>query len=135
MQYQIIYTKLKEIKKGQFVKVHYQTKSKNGYVKDTETVIRFVQYGHINGVQVAGKPNPNEKHIINDILIYNSNTNQYYLQMAIANTSYKPVVKYFDNNQNEISKQAYELANPKKSYQNIVSVFRKNIVDIIDINY
>lgn len=130
MTIQELHNALANIKKGQMVKVHYIT-VKGNYSKETETVIRFVDYGHINGVQVKGKPNPNETYD-NYGVIYNSNTQQYYLQMATINTNHKAKVKYYLNGA-EIDKATYDLANPPKPNQQPLVVFKKNIKDIISL--
>lgn len=120
------------IKKGQMVKVHYQTKGKElGYTKETQMVVRFVEYANINGVQAKGKANPNESYDNNGI-IYNSNTQEYYLQMATINTNYKPETHYYLNGV-EITKNEYEIANPSKPRTQPLVVFRKNIKDIISL--
>ena len=124
------------IKLGQFTKVHYLTKGSKdpNYRKETETVIRFVEYGHINGVVVKGQGNPNESHVIPNILIYNKNTGKYYLQMAIVpSETIVPNVKYYYQDQ-EIDKATFEAANPKRpSAKSPTIVFRKCIDDIISL--
>ena len=123
-----IQTKLATIKKGRITKVHYQT-IKGDYKKETQTTIRFVEYAHIKGVNAKGKGNPNETHTIANMLIYNKNTNKYYLQMATVKGS-KPKVAYFFKGQ-PITKADYELANPSKPFDSVV--FKKDIADIISL--
>ena len=123
------------IKKGELTNVHYQTSAKKDptYRKETKTVIRFVHYGNIKGVEVKGKPNPNETHIIPDILIYNKNTQQYYLQMAIfPSETIKPQVTYYHLDQ-EIDKATFETIEPSKPRTQPLVIFRKNIKDIISL--
>ena len=134
MTLQEITTALSKCQNGQFTKVHYETKAKNGFRKETKTLIRFVEYSHIKGVQVKGKANPNESHIIENKLIYNKNTNAYYLQMALVDIpNYRAEVRYFDNNNKEITKADYETANPKKAYSTPTTIIRKRIDDIIEL--
>ena len=128
MTIQELHNALANIKKGQITKVHYIT-TKGDYSKETETTIRFVEYSHINGVNAKGKVNPNESYD-NYGVIYNKNTNQFYLQMATIDTNHKPKVKYFYKGQ-EIDKATYDMANPSKPFDS--PVFRKNIKDIISL--
>lgn len=123
---------LATIKKGKFATIHYQ-KTNNGYSKETEKTIRFVEYSHIKNVQVKGKANPNDNYV-SEFVIYNKNTQKYYLMVATTNTPYKAQVKYYLNGV-EIDKDTYEQANPpKKSYSSSPSpVFKLHIEDIISI--
>jgi len=122
---------IQTIKKGRMVKVHYIT-IKGDYSKETKTTIRFCNYGKISGVQVKGKPNPNEQTIIKDILVYNTNTKNYYLIMKTINTNHKAKVKYFYKGQ-EIDKATFDSANPSKPNQQPLITFKKNINDIISL--
>ena len=123
---------LSTIKKGAMVKVHYQTIN-GDYSKDTQTIVRFVKYANIKGVQVQNKANPNESHDgIYEAIIYNSNKNEYYLQMATIKTRAKSKVIYYHLGQ-EITQSEYEQANPSKPRTQPLIVFRKNIKDIISI--
>lgn len=130
MTIQEIHNALAKIKKGQITKVHYKT-TKGAYTKETETTIRFVEYSHINGVNAKGKVNPNETYD-NYGVIYNKNTNKFYIQMATIETNHKAKVKYYLNN-TEIDKATYELANPSKPRTSALVVFRKDISDIISL--
>lgn len=123
---------LANIKKGQMTKVHYFT-TKGAYTKDTEMVVRFVEYSHIKGVQAKGKVNPNESYDKYGV-IYNKNTNKFYLQMATINTKYKANVHYFLNGA-EITKEQYESANPSNPNKKPSPVIRKDISEIIAIGY
>ena len=131
MTLQEITSKIKTIKKGVMVKVHYIT-VKGDYTKETQSTIRFVKYANIKGVQAKNQGNANESHIVENMLIYNQNTKQYYLQMATINTNYKAKVKYYYQGQ-EIDKATYDKANPSKSNTQPLVVFRKNIKDIISL--
>ena len=121
--------KLNTIKCGRITKIHYVT-IKGDYTKETETCVRFVDYAHIKGVTPKGKPNANDNHIIKNMLIFNKNTHQYYLQCATINGNHKAHVKYFYQGK-EIDKATYESANPSKPFNS--PVFRKNINDIVSI--
>lgn len=125
-----LHNALAKIKKGQITKVKYQTIN-GAYSKETETTIRFVEYSHINGVNAKGKVNPNESYD-NYGVIYNKNTNQFYLQMATINGNHTPKVKYYYQGQ-EIDKATYDTANPKKPSSQPLIIFRKNIKDIISL--
>ena len=122
---------LAKVKPGRMVKVHYKT-IKNGYRKETKTIVRFVEYAHISGVVAKGKGNGNESHIIKNMVIYNSNTKKYYLQMATIKTNHKAEINYFYNDQ-PITKADYDLANPPRPNAQPLVVFRKDIADIISI--
>lgn len=126
-----IVRKLMGIKKGAMVKVHYIT-VKGDYKKETYSVVRFVKYANINGVQAKNQGNANENHIVANALIYNQNTKQIYLQMATIKTNYKAKVKYYYQGQ-EIDKATYDKANPSKPNTQPLVVFRKNIKDIISL--
>ena len=102
------------------------------YQKVTKALVRFVEYSHIKGVQVKGKSNPNESRTLNDMVIYNKNTNKYYLQMATIKTNHKNEVNYYCDQQ-PITKAQYELANPPRPNTQPLVVFRKDIADIISI--
>lgn len=118
-------------RKNQYTHIKYQ--SVNGdYRKETEMVVRFVDYSHIKGVVVAGKPNPNETHITDEI-VYNSNTNQYYILINTTGCdNHKPSSKFYYQD-NEIDRQTYEVANPPRKYNKPLVIFKKNIKDIISI--
>ena len=120
-----------KIKKGKMVKVHYIT-TKGDYSKETETVVRFVKYGNIKGVQPKGNGNSNDNYIIPNALIYNANKQEYYLIMATINTPYKAKVKYFYQG-NEIDKATYDNGVPSRPNTQPLVVFKKNIKDIISL--
>lgn len=121
---------LSNIKKGKFATIHYQ-KVNGDYLKETEKTIRFVAYENIKGVQVKNKANANDNYV-SDFIIYNSNTQKYYLMVATTNTPYKAQVKYYKNGV-EITKEEYEMENkPRKSY-GPSPVFKLHIEDIISI--
>lgn len=122
---------LSTIKKGAITKVHYVT-NKGDYSKETKTCVRFVEYANIKGVTPKGKGNPNESHTIKNMLIYNQNTDKYYLQMATIKTNHKAQVTYYHNGV-EITKQEFEMANPPRPNSQPLVVFRKDIADIISI--
>lgn len=119
------------IKKGRMVKVHYQT-IKGDYTKETQTIVRFVEYSHISNVQSKGKHNPNESAVNPNFqfIIYNANKQEYYLAMATIKTKASPKVKYYYKGQ-EIDKATYDMANPSKPFN--TPWFKKNIKDIISI--
>ena len=129
-----IYAKACEIdqnKRGQIMKVHYVT-IKGDYTKETETHVRFVKYSNIKGVDVKGKPNPNEIYVVNNILLFNKKNRQFYLRLETINTSAKANVKYYYQGQ-EIDKATYEMANPSKPRKEPLTTYIKNIKDIISI--
>ena len=120
------------IQKGRITKVHYQT-IKGDYTKETETLVRFVKYANIKGVQAKGQSNPNEtKDQTSEFLIFNAKTNKHYLQMATTNTKAKAKVKYYYQGQ-PITKAEYDMANPPRPNTQPLVVFRKDIADIISI--
>lgn len=130
MTIQELHNALSKIKKGAITKVHYIT-NKGAYSKETETTIRFVEYSHISGVSAKGKVNPNESYDRYGV-IYNKNTQQFYIQFATIETNHKAKVKYFFNGV-EIDKATFELANPPRPNTQPLVVFRKNIKDIISL--
>ena len=123
---------LSKIKKGKYATIHYQ-KVNGAYTKDTEKTIRFVEYSHIKGVQAKNKANANDNYV-SDFIIYNKNTQKYYLMVATTKSTHKAQVKYYHNGV-EIDKATFELANPpKKSYGSVPSpVFKLFIEDIVSI--
>ena len=132
MTLQEIENKMTTIRKGAITKVHYLT-TKNGYTKETQTCVRFVKYANIKGVVPSGKTNPNEQKTNNEFVIYNANTQKYYLQMATIKTNHKAQVSYYYQG-NPITKQEYEMANPPRPTNGKVPpVIRKDIADIVSI--
>ena len=131
MTLQEVTSKLSTIRKGTITKVHYVT-IKGDYTKETQTKVRFVKYGNIAGVTVAGKTNPNEQKTTSEFVIFNAKTNKHYLQMATIKTKSKAQVKYYYQGK-EITKQEYDLANPPRPSTQPLVVFRKDINDIISI--
>ena len=127
-----VQAKMATIQKGRITKVHYLTQ-KNGYTKETETLVRFVKYANIKGVQAKGQVNPNEtKDQTNEFLIYNANTKKWYLQMATTKSKAKAKVSYYYQG-NPITKAEYEMANPSRPNTQPLVVFRKDITDIVSI--
>ena len=136
MELQEIIERLATIKKGHYVNVGYETikvVKKLGITlkKTTHTTIRFVEYGHIKGVDVKHKPNPNEQWLPTG-LIYNTNTQQYYLQMATIKNSHKKGITTYEMNGKVIDKETYNQY-VKPSAKPIENIFRKNIKDIISL--
>lgn len=137
MELQELQYALAKIKKGQYFAITYRTTKlhkKQGVTleKETQTIARLVEYSHINGVEVKGKPNPNEQYVDSHI-IYNSNTDKYYLLMATTqNPNYKAKVVYKVNGKivNKETYQQYDQPNPN---QQPLIVFKKCIDDIISI--
>ena len=123
-----------EIKKGQFTRAKWQSvktdKEGNEYKKVSNGVIRFVAYGHIKGVEVKGKVNPNEECLIPNTLYHNTKTNNYLVQLA--KTDIKPVSTYYCNGQ-QITKETYELANPSKTYGQPSEVFRVKLENLLEL--
>ena len=120
----------KSIKLGVMYKVNYITYGKvEGYSKETTTTIRFVEYAHLQGVEIKGKPNKNENYIVDNILLYNSNTNNYYFRFETIETPYKAKVKYYYNGI-EITKEEYEKVNPPRKSNTPLKTFIKKIQDI-----
>ena len=127
-----VQSQMATIQKGRITKVHYQT-IKGDYAKETKTLVRFVKYGNIKGVQVKGQVNQNEtKDQTNEFIIFNAKTNKHYLQMATTKTKAKAQVKYYYQGK-EITKAEYEMANPSRPNTQPLVVFRKDIADIISI--
>lgn len=115
MTLQALQNKLATIRKGAFTKINYAT-TKNGLTKNTNAVVRFVRYSHIKGVTPTGKTNPNEQWLTSEI-VYNSNTQKHYLQ--VATTTLKSKSTYY-NGENEISKEEYEKVNKPSNYKPVV---------------
>lgn len=106
------------IKRGCFFPIRYET-LKNGLTKKTKLIARFVQYSHINGVIPSGKKNENEQWQDTDI-VFNSNTQKFYLQFATTNTRAKAISTYY-NGEIEITKEEYEQVNkPRKGDKPVV---------------
>ena len=124
--------RLEKIRKGTIRRVTYVT-TNGDYSKVTTTYVRFVNYAHINGVQPKGKANANENHYLKDMIIYNSNTKRFYLQMATIKTNNQPTIVYYNGN-NPITKSEYEMAVPPRPRTQPLVVFRKGIEDIISID-
>lgn len=122
-----------EIKKGQFTKATWQSeKVLKGvaYKKVSQGVVRFVQYGNIQGVQVMGKTNPNEKCIIPNTLYHNTNTNNYLVQLATTET--KPHCKYYVNGV-EVDKATFEQGNPPRKNSQPSPVFRVKLENLLEL--
>lgn len=121
-----------EIKKGQFTKATWQSiKVVNGIEckKVTHGVVRFVQYGHIQGVVVKGVVNTNEQCLIPNTLYYNNKTNNYLVQLARTET--KPTSKYYLNGQ-EVDKATFETINKPRNYNGAPSVvFRVKLENLL----
>ena len=134
MELQEITNKLNSITKGQYTNVCYKTtKIINGVEceKTTHTIVRFVEYSHIKGVEVKGKSNPNEQY--HNGLIYNEHTNKWYIQMAVVNNpNFKAKVEYKVNGQ-VVSKEQYQEVDKPKPNKTEMIVFRKCIDDIISL--
>jgi len=128
MELKEVQDKMAVIQKGRITPVGYIT-TKGDYTKETETLVRFVPYAHINGVEVKGKENPNESKD-SEFIIYNAKTGKHYLQMAtFKRANGKAKVKYYYQG-NEITKEEYEMANPPRPSSQVPVVFRKDIKDI-----
>ena len=134
MTLQEITKAMAKIKKGHYTNVVYKTaKTINGIEceKTTQTIVRFVEYSHIKGVEVKGKANPNESY--NNGLIYNKNTDKWYLQMAtVKNDTIKAKVVYKLNGEIVDKSEYQEIDKPKTKKVEMV-VFRKCINDIISL--
>ena len=120
-----------EIEKGEFVSASWKSeKVINGdtYQKISNGVVRFVKYGNINGVQVKGKVNPNEQVIIPNVLIHNTKTNNYLVQMATTNVKAK--VAYYINGV-ETDKATYEQAIPPRASNGETIVFRVKLENLL----
>lgn len=137
MELTTIVKKLAAIKKGAYTKVVYRTTKelkKIGVVleKTTDTTIRFVEYGHIKGVEVKHKPNQNEQWLPNG-LIYNGNTNSYYLQMATIKNGHNKAKIVYKVNGEVVDKETYQQYDKPNPNKEPLVVFRKNINDIISL--
>lgn len=119
-------------RKNCYSNIKYQS-VKGDYRKETEMTIRFVEYSHISGVQVAGKPNPNETHLTDyPQIVYNSKNNEYYLMInPTKSDTHKPKSKFYYQDQ-EIDRATYESVVKPRPFNN-PPVFRKNIKDIISL--
>lgn len=130
-EFQDIYNQ--EIKKGQYTKAKWQSvKMINGkeFKKISSGVVRFVEYGHINGVQVKGKVEVNNNCIIPNTLYYNSNTQNYLVQLATTNV--KPTSTYYINGV-EVDKATYELENPPRQNSQASPVFRVKLENLLEL--
>lgn len=123
-----------EIKKGQFTKATWQSvktdKQGNEYKKVSNGVVRFVQYGNIQGVEVKGKVNVNEDCLIPNTLYFNAKTNNYLVQLGTTDTKAKST--YYCNGV-EIDKATYELANPPRNNPNPSPVFRVKLENLLEL--
>ena len=123
-----------EIKKGQFTKATWQSvktdKQGNEYKKVSNGVVRFVQYGNIQGVEVKGKVNVNEDCLIPNTLYFNAKTNNYLVQLGTTDTKAKST--YYCNGV-EIDKATYELANPPRNNPNPSPVFRVELENLLEL--
>lgn len=122
-----------EIKKGCFISASWQSvKTINGkeYKKVSQGVVRFVQYGNIAGVQVAGKINVNEECIIPSALYYNSKTNNYLVQLSTTET--KPHCTYYINGE-AVDKATFELENPPRHNSQASPVFRVKLENLLSL--
>lgn len=126
------------IGKGKLTHVTYE-KTENGYTKTTTMVCRFINYYNMKSVKESGKtqaqakPNPNIQTIIEHILTYNTNTQNYLLHCyPLPNQKSKSIYK--DNNGNEITKEQYQaVVPPKKTYGNPSPVRQIKIQDLVKI--
>lgn len=107
------------VKKGIYHIFTRKHEEKNGYY--------FIKSytGHLGSYAVASgkdtntiKASPNQITIIENVLYYNTNTNNYLLKiLSTNNDNHRTKASYYDNNGKEISKQEYEMVNPpKKTY-------------------
>ena len=120
-----------EVKKGRFTKATWQSiKVINGdeYKKVSQGVVRFVAYGHIKGVSVVGKVNTNEQCVIPNILYFNTNTNNYLVQMA--KTKNKAHCKYYING-NEVDKATFEQGNHQRKVSQPSPIFRIKLENLL----
>lgn len=125
-------TELKN-KKGQFLNAQWKSeKVVNGetYTKVSKGIVRLVQYGHINGVEVKGKSNPNEKVLIENTLYENTNTKSVLVQLAT--TDKKSMVSYYINGK-ETDKTNYEMVIKPRPNQEKPVVFRVRVENLISI--
>lgn len=123
-----------EIKKGQFTKATWQSvktdKQGNEYKKVSSGVVRFVQYGNIQGVVVVGKVNTNENCLIPNTLYFNAKTNNYLVQLGTTETKAKST--YYCNGV-EIDKATYEMANPPRNNPTPSPVFRVKLENLLEL--
>lgn len=118
-------------KKGQFTKATWQSvKVIKGIEcrKVSNGVIRFVQYSHIKGVNVANKANPNQECLIDNALYYNAKTNNYLVRFAT--TTIKPHSKYYLNGE-EVSKEEFEkIKAPSNVVSPVFNVLLENLIEL-----
>lgn len=122
-----------EIKKGQFTKATWQSvKTIKGVEckKVSSGVVRFVEYGHIKGVQVVGKQVASENCLIPNTLYYNSNTNNYLVQLSTTET--KPHCTYYINGV-EVDKATFEQTNPPRQNSQASPVFRVKLENLLEL--
>lgn len=132
---------MKGVKNGQFVKIHYRSvkapmdkSNTSEYVKETETVVRFVEYANINGVVVKGGK-ALERDIENKYLRITKNGN-YLVQVSVANIpNHKPTIKFMKDH-NEITKDQFnsETKQSKPSSSPLVTYTIK-LENLIALNY
>ena len=122
-----------EIVKGQFVNAVWCSEKKvKGVVcrKVSYGVIRFVKYGNIKGVKVVGKVNVNEQCVIPNTLYYNTNTKNYYVQLATTNALVQK--QEFFINGVECDKETYQtLVKPSDHSQS--PVFRVKLENLLSL--
>lgn len=118
---------LKTIKKGVFTRAKWQS-VKGEYTKVSTGKVRLVKYANIKGVQVKGKANANDNAIIDNVLYYNANTNNYLVQLAKTNTKAKVI--YYHNGK-EITKAEYDANVKQSAYKNDSPIFRVKLENLL----
>lgn len=122
---------LKDLKKGVYHKASWKSVTNNGYEKISVGVVRLVRYGSINGVEIKGKSNPNEKELISNMVYQNVNTGNTLVQLAKSKSpKHHTKVSYLLNGE-EITKEEYELANPPKKSYGDSPIFRVKLENLI----
>lgn len=121
-----------KVKKGKFTHLKWcSSKTINGveYKKVSSGKVRFVAYGNIKGVVVAGKVNTNEQCLIPSVLYYNTKTNNYYVQVATTNT--KIANQKFYINGVETDKATYQtMVKPSNHNSPVFRIKLENLLEL-----
>lgn len=136
MNLQTIQNFIVNYKKGTYTKATWKSeKVVNGdtYTKVSEGVVRFVSYTSVKKTTTTnGKTNPNQITYIENVLFFNTKTNNYLVHLYVSkNPKHKTKTTYYLNG-NEITKAEYE-SNIKVNKYPIDLMFTKNLNDIISL--
>lgn len=126
----------KNYKRGTYTTVQKQT-IKNGYIKITKCVCRFVNYYNIETVKAENKQpikKDYERVILPHILKENTNTkNILLLVYTTKNGKQKAKTSYFYNGEEITKAQYYEGIQEKEKTYNIDNLFTVKLCDVLSV--